>query len=331
MFGSEILGVAIGLVFVYLLLSLICSAIREAIEGVLKTRAVQLQKGIRQLLRDTSADGLADALYRHPLISSLCSGNNYKRRDLPSYVPARNFALALMDLVVRGKELTSAENAGPASPWISCHELRASIQKIDNVPCQRALLPLIDAANGDLAQAQANIQAWFDSSMDRVSGWYKRKTQGILFVIGLAVSIAINVDTLTIATTLYKDDGKREAIVAQAAQAGSLQNNDIDQLSKEIDKLKLPIGWPPGPLSINRLSMESFWAGILGWLITAFAVTLGAPFWFDVLNKFMVVRSTVKPHEKSPEEASEDRQTSSSQQQPNQGGAPDMGASSRSS
>ena len=47
---------------------------------------------------------------------------------------------------------------------------------------------------------------------------------------------------------------------------------------------------------------------ICGWLVTAFAVMLGAPFWFDVLNKFMVIRSTVKPHEKSPEEASEDRQ-----------------------
>jgi hypothetical protein len=38
---------------------------------------------------------------------------------------------------------------------------------------------------------------------------------------------------------------------------------------------------------------------------------LGAPFWFDVLNKFMVIRSTVKPYEKSPPEASEDRQNRS--------------------
>jgi hypothetical protein len=45
-----------------------------------------------------------------------------------------------------------------------------------------------------------------------------------------------------------------------------------------------------------------------GWLLTALAISLGAPFWFDLLNKIMVIRSTVKPHEKSPEEASEDRQ-----------------------
>ena len=45
---------------------------------------------------------------------------------------------------------------------------------------------------------------------------------------------------------------------------------------------------------------------ILGWLITGFAISFGAPFWFDLLNRMMVVRSTVKPDEKSPEESSKD-------------------------
>ena len=47
---------------------------------------------------------------------------------------------------------------------------------------------------------------------------------------------------------------------------------------------------------------------VIGWFITAFAISLGAPFWFDILNKIMVIRSTVKPFEKSPPEGSEDRQ-----------------------
>jgi len=37
-----------------------------------------------------------------------------------------------------------------------------------------------------------------------------------------------------------------------------------------------------------------------GWFLTALAISLGAPFWFDVLDKFMVIRGTVKPQEKSP-------------------------------
>ena len=45
---------------------------------------------------------------------------------------------------------------------------------------------------------------------------------------------------------------------------------------------------------------------LAGWLITAIALSLGAPFWFDTLNKFMVVRGTVKPQEKSQSEKSKD-------------------------
>ena len=52
----------------------------------------------------------------------------------------------------------------------------------------------------------------------------------------------------------------------------------------------------------------SWWVlKVFGLLLTGIAVSLGAPFWFDVLNKFMVIRSTVKPHEKSLPEGSEDR------------------------
>jgi len=75
--------------------------------------------------------------------------------------------------------------------------------------------------------------------------------------------------------------------------------------------LKLPIGWdrglPQHPGSDGKPATD--WLEVIaGLLITALATTLGAPFWFDLLNKVMVVRSTVKPHEKSPEEASEDKQ-----------------------
>jgi hypothetical protein len=83
----------------------------------------------------------------------------------------------------------------------------------------------------------------------------------------------------------------------------------------EINKLGLPIGWtrnvsvppdPPDPRQLYGLSPQAWVMRVLGWLITALAVSLGAPFWFDLLNKFIVIRGTVKPKEKSPEEGSKD-------------------------
>ena len=83
MFGSEILDVAIGLALVFMMLSLIASGVREAVEGIVRSRAVHLERGIRMLLDDAEGKHLARALYRHPLIYSLFPG--------PSTYVARRF------------------------------------------------------------------------------------------------------------------------------------------------------------------------------------------------------------------------------------------------
>ena len=60
----------------------------------------------------------------------------------------------------------------------------------------------VDHAQGDCEQARRNIEDWYDSAMDRVAGWYKKRTQFILFAIGLVLAVALNVDTITIAKHL---------------------------------------------------------------------------------------------------------------------------------
>ncbi|HLL52241.1 MAG TPA: hypothetical protein VK447_01760 [Myxococcaceae bacterium] len=338
MFGSGILEVAIGLLLVYLLLSLICSAVREGVEAWMKTRSVHLERGIRELLHDLDGKGLAQALYNHPLVFSLYqggydpsridpeSGEMKSGKGLPSYIPARNFALALMDIVARGMSATDPTAASATSQPITLDALRASVAGIGNPRVQRALLVAIDMANGNLARAQKNIETWFDSGMDRVSGWYKRRTQYILFFIGLFITIVANANTIVIAQYLARNDLLRESVVAQAAavtRGGQPPGADVKQRYADLEKLGVPMGWEHGwpgqkpedlPL-YPKYSWGWFWVfvlnPILGWAMTAVAISLGAPFWFDLLNKFMVIRSTVKPHEKSPEEASEDRQVPS--------------------
>ena len=331
MFGSATLEVMIGIVLVFVLFSTICTAIREGIEAWLKTRAAYLELGILQLLKDKDGSGsrLALNFYNHPLIYTLFSGEYSPRpakekppilakgHNLPSYIPAANFAVALMDLAGRGpdpQQMTSERNG----PVISLDSIRSNLEHLGNPAVQRVLQAAIDTAEGDLKKVQANLEAWYNAAMDRVSGWYKRSTQWILFWIGLFVAIGLNINTITIADYLYRNDAARAALVAQAGTAatdiGYLERT-YEDVQKELDAMDLPIGWSHGwgtPRPGTDLDSSGAWniyfVPVLGWLLTALAATVGAPFWFDVLNKFMVIRSTVKPHEKSPEEASEDRQ-----------------------
>lgn len=299
----EILDVAIGVIFVYILVSIVCTAIREGIEAGMKTRAVYLEHGLQELLHEKTAEGTVKKIYDHPLIFGLFSGDYRKTKslmnfgyNLPSYIPARSFAIALMDVAARGAA-TDAVSADPNGPVVSLESVRANVANLQNPPLQRVLLSAIDTAQGDLNRVQANIEAWFDSAMDRISGAYKRSTQWIILAIALTVTIVMNVDTIAIVNHLMRDEAARELVV-------EIARKNPDGTATQLKTLDLPIGWEPG-------FAFPAWPGlttIVGWLLTAFAATLGAPFWFDVLNKVMVIRSTVKPHEKSPEESSEDRQ-----------------------
>jgi hypothetical protein len=71
---------------------------------------------------------------------------------------------------------------------------------------------------------------------------------------------------------------------------------------KEIRKLGLPIGWNMDDPQTIPNTLGGGGTKLLGWILTAFAISLGAPFWFDLRNKFIVTRSTVRPKEKSPKE-----------------------------
>jgi hypothetical protein len=376
MFNTTILDVAIGVIFIYLLLSLLCSATSELIELILKKRATDLERGIRELLDPGSASGTSDIIkkvYNHPLVNGLYEGKYdqsgigsvlryLKGTKLPSYIPARNFALALMDVVLPGTNAaaqsgasgaTSSTSTGSEAGALQLSALRDQLQRIDNKQVQEALTTLIDSAAGDVARVRANIEDWYNSSMDRVSGWYKRRSHMIILVLGFLVAVAVNADSVLIIKRLAADRPLRDSLVASATiytQETAKQNASptptpspapspiaspsasptpspspapcaslcadetpqckLRQTQCEIAGLGLPLGWssPADP----RLNWQgnSFFGHIqdhlFGWLLTALAISLGAPFWFDMLNKIIVVRSTVKPKEKSREEKSKD-------------------------
>ena len=333
MFGSVVIDVVIGLTLVYLLLSLVSSAVREGLAGIFKSRSRFLHRGVSELLGDTS---LVADLYSHPLISALYRGTYEQARDsndLPSYIPSKNFALALLDMAARGRDARNPLAANSEASRLSLDAVRRQVWLLQNEAVQRAVLTAVDTAAGDLSTAIANVQDWFDSSMDRVAGWYKRRTQWVLFVVGLIVTIFCDADTIRIANQLYRDPARRDAAVAMASAVGrdtalartlgggtaaatkqaagadsAVRNSDAARIAvQRLDSLGLPIAWA----DVHHAGdiPRHVAAALLGWLLTAFAISLGAPFWFDTLNRLMVIRSTVKPREKSTEEASEDRQT----------------------
>jgi hypothetical protein len=286
--GFPLLDVAIGMIFVYLLLSLICSALNEGVESVLRHRAHDLETGIRLLLNDPKKrssstewlrryfpgskafeEGVTKDFYEHPFIRTLY--RNASR--LPTYIPTRSFSMAILDLY----------NSGVLPPRSA-----------------EAVEKMIVAAEGDAPRIRENIENWFNGTMDRVSGWYKRRTQFILFGIAAVVTLAVNADSIQLYEKLHTSKNL-DAIVAAASAANQdpAAQRSIQNAMSQLEVLDLMPRWQEADLHRGAILRH-----FPGWLMTIAAIMLGAPFWFDLLNRFMVVRATVKPKEKSPEEPS---------------------------
>ena len=319
MTGSIAVDIATGLVLVYFLLALLASAVNEFLATLFAQRAATLEAGILQLLdgvTPTTGEPFAAAFYRHGIIQSLQSWRwiSMKNPTSPSYIPARLFRAAVEDILVPGS---------PAAGPRSLQGIRASLGTLPASDMKVALLAFTSEAGGDIDAWRSSVEHWFDDSMERVTGWYKRRVQLFLLGIGVVLAVALNADSFSIANRLTHSPEVRAFVVAAAerlAKETPAPGRDLPCPSAtpaspaaspcpaadfaamrttlaQLDDLQLPIGWTKDPWTeLNDLwrqgGVPAVLERIFGLLVTAIAVSFGAPFWFDLLGKLVSLRST---------------------------------------
>jgi hypothetical protein len=290
---NAVIDVGLALVLMYLVLSLFCTIINEYISDWTSMRARTLSRGLSEIIDDQS---VLAAFRNHGLINAVCRVAG----GPPSYLAAKTFAQALV------------ESLDPAKPIVGVADVRAAAEKLPDTNIRDVVLSAIGDANNDLTTLRDNISHWYDDAMDRLSGTYKRYAHTLSLIVGLLLAAALNADTFAVAGNLWKDGTVRAEIVQAASQSVS-QGNAADQgeplsrlsaLEKAEDKLRpFPIGWTPTSLAWKsdfRPNAQIILFKILGIVLTGLALSLGAPFWFDLLSKFVNVRAAgVKPERTS--------------------------------
>ena len=239
---------------------------------------------------------LSERVYGHAMVSGI------SQNKMPSYLPARNFTLALLD------ELC----AGSQAPVITAVE--TAVKSLPAGALKQRLKVCVNDAAGDLDALKSNLDKWFDDDMDRLSGIYKRYAQFVLFFIGLALAVALNVDTLKIVSVLQHNGQVRTAVADMAEAFQKPPDNgatpaQLADVENAIASLPLPIGWTFcgsktttcedagdrrvlfGVVLAESRSPWALVAELVGWLLTAIAISFGAPFWFDVLGQLINIRS----------------------------------------
>ncbi len=346
-----ILDVAIGLVFVYLLLSLICTTLNEGLMTQFRSRAKYLDRGILALL---GSEKIKKQFFEHPLIQSYqnTAGDSVIRRagraikiksatsdQCPSYLSGFVFARALHDLLKDPAKPTLNEIIGDR-----IHAAAGDPAKADELRLVTTLRAVLANAVGAKAEL-ALLKDWYEHGMDRVTGWYKRHAQAWVRLFAIVIVLVLNADTIQIARRLWVDPTVRAQVVDAAkarAERGKAANYELDEeggnspqttdtvgtdktqtigeyggeiTDKEKDVIGNLIGWDTDwqqrdALRDNKGKVSwpnevQFWSGEfkqhwLGWLLSIVAVSLGAPFWFDLLKRLMNIRNAGQAPDQQP-------------------------------
>lgn len=289
-----ILTVVTGIVFVLLLLSLLATTIMELLASFFHLRGRNLTKALHNMLASSDKGEVMlkefknNSLYKH--LSQQYSNNT---QGPPSYMDSATFQSILFDIILKEEGVEKLK------------------EKIDNLPdedLKKVLHQLLRDADHNLDRFKGNIEKWYNDVMDRASGWYKRYTQKILIWVGILIALVFNADTFAIYSQLESDPQALQQIVALAENFAQNEESALVRpadpafeeslenlrsiVDNEINSIKSPLGLGWAETDFSNYGIYDWLAKMLGYIVTALAISMGAPFWFDLLRKIVNVRSS---------------------------------------
>lgn len=329
--GLGIIDVFIGLAFIYFSLSIIGSSILESLVSLVRYRARFLRKAIHSLVDepDDQAGGelFAVKLLSHPMVAKQALPLSSFKRNIklisegPSYLSGSVFSEALVDIL---KNRVQAPNKVK-----NLHEGISSLAP--NSSLRDLLQPMLDRSNNE-SDFIWRLTTWYDNYMDRMSGSYKRHTQGFLFLIGLVLAVSLNINSVEYAVRLSCDGPFREMLVGEALttleqhpstevtppQTPSRQNNGIISVETQqkivalqsrlaqhsVDAVASQVTPPLTPEALRCLQQtkgigqsptpQTAFLYYSGFILTALAVSLGSAFWLNLLRMMASIRSSMQ-------------------------------------
>lgn len=225
---SIYLDTAIAVIFVFLLFSVIAYVIQERIAVFRKSRGKMLEFAISEVFKDAVNPDFDVLLYEHPQIDLMRKNQN----ELPSYLPASNFATALIDIIGRqGNQIiyTTDEETGLlvesefSYAETAFERFRHGVELLKYSELKILLRSFLQKST-DYQTLESTIVKWYDEYMNRVSGWYKKNTRKNLIGISICLVLFFNIDAIYLIQNIFYNDKLRNTLVAHA-------ENTVDQPS----------------------------------------------------------------------------------------------------
>jgi hypothetical protein len=299
---DRVLGVAIGIATVCLIFSIFASHVQELWAAFSARRAASLEAAIGQMLSDSQ---LTQSFFAHPLIADMSfspTRSSFLRGSAPlaprpSYVASDQFNKVLQSILTKASSVKATD-------------LPSLIEALPDSPLKNRLKTLTLGIEQDVAASNTAVEKWYDDTMDRVNGLYKRNTQKALLFLGLLLAVSCNVNLLRVGSTLWSSAATRNQVEAVAQLYGCKDSQNCSLPQYDDARKAAEKGLNSLPLGYDRNDVAKYWSdgckqprlqflkqllrdgayNFFGWILAAIAISLGAPFWFDLINKLINIR-----------------------------------------
>lgn len=278
--------------------------------------------------------GWSEKVFSNPFFKKLRKPGSAR---FPSYLSSDNFSRILIEELASAgsgdtdfdkiKEyLTYAVNQKKQKPVEKSTE-SSDKELLESEDTARVLLCLLKESKGSVDQFKLRVERWYDDVMNRATGWYKRRTQITILVIGMLVSIGLNADSIQIALELKNNPQARSQLIEMAVKYTENKDSispevreNVDAIITDLNKLVKEdiestsvisgMGWESAdvaylprfipkcfrknelPASAQNGFPQWFFLKLIGLLFTSLAISLGAPFWFDLLKQLVNLRGS---------------------------------------
>jgi hypothetical protein len=286
-------------------------------------QALDALRMVREQIAETPSDtDIALADVEVSLTELETAARELRAADIADAIDAIKQAGAAVDSERLKSLLSDAESAliGLFTGDPTREEILAAIGLVPK-DLRKKLLAVLSEAGESITEIRAGVEDWYDRNMEAASSWYRKQTRWFLFLAGLVMAISLNVDAVHATSTLYRDESTRMALVGLAEQvsqvdcaatadgsadAASDTETETDTETATEDEtdgdtasavdldcvrdavggsLPFPVGWSDVDTSARGWGLRA-----LGWVFIAGSVTLGAPFWFDLLGRALRLR-----------------------------------------
>ena len=178
---------------------------------------------------------------------------------------------ALNNIVIQKQQVDAAlvkmSYQGVPSKNSVVNQIRAGVMalSITHPQLKQTLYPMLYSMpqsvvqiGSELELVRSNIEEWFNNNMDRLTGWYKRRTMVTTFIIAMLIAILANVDSINLTTRLWREPDLRvailnnlEAILTQD-NTSTLNTGQVLTIQQQFSDISLPVGWIGSPVSITN-------------------------------------------------------------------------------